>query len=333
MIPCSVLRGGTSKGIFFLSKHLPSLQSDLKECNEIIQRAMGVPDPSGMQLNGMGGGISSTSKVCIISPSAISGYHLDYQFGQVDMKSGDIDWVGTCGNLASAVYLFALTERLIDESLPIVNVRCVTPMGSSPSSFILKPTTVRSIAGVPSTSKGVDVGSRGPALIDLYECLGIPISVILKGNYTVFAREEDLSSENMVQLRHAAARALGQEADSVIVRLSAVSGPKHFTSSSGTLIKSDEMDVFAKITTPGRDWHHAYTASSLANLAAACVLKGTIPNKICQTPMTPGVVRIGHPGGVTNVSAEYNERTGETTLFIPRSARLLMQGYVNTSFL
>lgn len=76
----------------------------------MILAAMGSPDPSGMQLNGLGGGISSTSKVCIISPSERKGYDVDYLFGQVEIKERRINWAGSCGNLSAAVGLFALAE-------------------------------------------------------------------------------------------------------------------------------------------------------------------------------------------------------------------------------
>jgi 2-methylaconitate cis-trans-isomerase PrpF len=76
-------------------------------------------DKYGMQLNGVGGGISSTSKVVIVDESCRSGHDVDYTFGQVDMRSGDVDWSGSCGNLASAVAIFAMDEGMVKNSNPI----------------------------------------------------------------------------------------------------------------------------------------------------------------------------------------------------------------------
>jgi len=102
------LRGGTSKGLFFRAADLPlGLGRD-----SLVLAAIGSPDPSGLQLNGVGGGLSSTSKVAIVSPSARPGYDVDYLFGQVEIKERRISWQGSCGNLAAGVGLFALAEGL-----------------------------------------------------------------------------------------------------------------------------------------------------------------------------------------------------------------------------
>jgi len=103
------LRGGTSKGLFFRAADLPPLGLGR---DSLILAAIGSPDPSGLQLNGVGGGLSSTSKVVIVSPSARPGYDVDYLFGQVEIKERRINWQGSCGNLAAGVGIFSLAERL-----------------------------------------------------------------------------------------------------------------------------------------------------------------------------------------------------------------------------
>ena len=123
-VRAALYRGGTSKGLFLRAADLPSnlraLVATVRDgrqgrdspLDKFIAAAMG-SDKYGMQLDGVGGGISSTSKVAIVEESVHAGHDVDYTFGQVDMKVGTIDWSGSCGNLASAVALFALDEGLV----------------------------------------------------------------------------------------------------------------------------------------------------------------------------------------------------------------------------
>ncbi|CAE7231083.1 prpF [Symbiodinium necroappetens] len=104
------IRGGTSKGLFFREADLPPPGNAR---DQLILAALGSPDPSGLQLNGLGGGISSTSKVVILSTSQRDGYDVNYLFGQVEIKERLINWEGSCGNLSAGVGLFALAEHLV----------------------------------------------------------------------------------------------------------------------------------------------------------------------------------------------------------------------------
>jgi 2-methylaconitate isomerase len=110
-IPAVYMRGGTSKGVFFLAEDLPS---DREKRDRILLRAIGSPDPYGKQIDGMGGATSSTSKVVIISRSPRPGSDVDYLFGQVAIDAPVIDWSGNCGNLTAAVGPFAISAGLLD---------------------------------------------------------------------------------------------------------------------------------------------------------------------------------------------------------------------------
>jgi 2-methylaconitate cis-trans-isomerase PrpF len=114
-IDATFVRGGTSKGLFFSESALPSLNSDgdMAEWDTIFCQAMGSPDPFGRQLDGMGGGISSLSKIVVVAASARDGVDLDYTFGQVSVTEATVDYSGNCGNLSSGVVPFALSEGLI----------------------------------------------------------------------------------------------------------------------------------------------------------------------------------------------------------------------------
>ena len=101
------MRGGTSKGVFFLASDLPA---DPAERERVLLRAIGSPDPYGKQIDGMGGATSSTSKVVILSPSTRADCDVDYLFGQVVIDRAFIDWSGNCGNLTAAVGPFAVSH-------------------------------------------------------------------------------------------------------------------------------------------------------------------------------------------------------------------------------
>jgi 2-methylaconitate cis-trans-isomerase PrpF len=81
--------------------------------DRIFLAAMGSPDPYGRQLNGMGGGISSLSKICILSPSQRDDADVDYTFAQVQIREAAVDYRGNCGNMSSAVGPFAVDEGLV----------------------------------------------------------------------------------------------------------------------------------------------------------------------------------------------------------------------------
>ncbi len=110
-IPAVYMRGGTSKGVFFLADDLPS-ESEARD--QILLRVIGSPDPYGKQIDGMGGATSSTSKVVIISKSQRPDCNVDYLFGQVAIDAPFIDWSGNCGNLTAAVGPFAIGAGLLD---------------------------------------------------------------------------------------------------------------------------------------------------------------------------------------------------------------------------
>lgn len=106
-IRCSILRGGTSKGVFFSSADLPSERSAIER---VLLDVMGSPDIR--QIDGIGGATAQTSKVAIVGPSSDGSADVDYLFAQVDITRPIVDWGGTCGNLASAVGVFAVDRQL-----------------------------------------------------------------------------------------------------------------------------------------------------------------------------------------------------------------------------
>ena len=109
-IPAVYMRGGTSKGVFFLAEDLPS---DSQARDRILMRVIGSPDRYGKQTDGMGGATSSTSKVVILAKSKRPDCDVDYLFGQVAIDQPLVDWSGNCGNLSAAVGPFAISMGLV----------------------------------------------------------------------------------------------------------------------------------------------------------------------------------------------------------------------------
>ncbi|HEX8756561.1 MAG TPA: 2-methylaconitate cis-trans isomerase PrpF [Steroidobacteraceae bacterium] len=109
-IPAVYMRGGTSKGVFFLDTDLPS---DPVARDRILVRVIGSPDPYGKHIDGMGGATSSTSKVVVISKSTRPDSDVDYLYGAISIDKAIIDWSGNCGNLSTAVGPFAISAGLV----------------------------------------------------------------------------------------------------------------------------------------------------------------------------------------------------------------------------
>jgi hypothetical protein len=113
-----VMRGGTSKGVFVRDADLPAAGPGR---DTLLLRLMGSPDP--MQLDGLGGSHSSTSKVVAVSRSDRPDTDVEYLFAQVGIDQALVDYRGNCGNLTTAVGPYAIDEGLVRVSGPVTPVR------------------------------------------------------------------------------------------------------------------------------------------------------------------------------------------------------------------
>ncbi|WP_163849163.1 PrpF domain-containing protein [Pseudooceanicola aestuarii] len=110
-IPAAFIRGGTSKALVLQRRDLPR---DETAWPALFAAMLGSPDPNMRQLNGMGGGISSLSKVCIIGPATRPDADIDYTFAQVGVVDNTVDFTGNCGNMSSAMGPYAYEAGLVD---------------------------------------------------------------------------------------------------------------------------------------------------------------------------------------------------------------------------
>lgn len=113
--PAVFMRGGTSRALFFHRRDLPEGNPgrDTAEWDRIFCAALGTPDANGRQLDGMGGGISSLSKVAVIGPPSRADVDVDYTFAQVAIGELLVGYRGNCGNISSAVGPFTVEEGLV----------------------------------------------------------------------------------------------------------------------------------------------------------------------------------------------------------------------------
>lgn len=213
-IPAVYMRGGTSKAVFFHENHL---HRDLEIRDQVIQAAYGSPDPNRRQIDGMGGAVSTTSKVAIISPSKDPDYDVNYNFGQVAIDKPLIDYQGNCGNISSAVGPFAIDEGLVNAKEPITTVRIFQ---TNTKKRIVAEVPVKDglhneegdypIDGVPGTGGKITLHFFDPggsvtgkllptdSVKDIIEIPGVgklPISIVDAANPVVFIQAKSLGLE------------------------------------------------------------------------------------------------------------------------------------------
>ena len=117
-IPCTLMRGGTSKGAYFLASDLPT---DEAARDRVLLAVMGSPDPR--QIDGVGGADPLTSKVAIVSPSTRPGIDVDYLFCQVWVDQAEVSTQQNCGNILAGVAPFAIERGLVAANGPETRVR------------------------------------------------------------------------------------------------------------------------------------------------------------------------------------------------------------------
>jgi len=124
-VPAAFYRGGTSRAVLFRADDLAPYDDEAQTA--IVLAALGSPDPYGREVDGLGGGISSLSKVAIIGPAEPgSGADVTFKFGQVDVERPVVEFLGTCGNISSAVGPFAIDEGMVPAVAPITTVRVLS---------------------------------------------------------------------------------------------------------------------------------------------------------------------------------------------------------------
>lgn len=164
-VRCQMYRGGTSKGPFFLESDLPPAGP---ERDRAILRIMGSPDVR--QIDGIGGAVSTTSKIAIISRSSRPDCDVDYTFGQVSLDEPLVSYDGNCGNMLSAVGPFAIDNALVpaQEGETLVRIyntntkKCIDAYVPTQDGRVEYEGDFH-LPGVPGTSSEIRIAFRNPA--------------------------------------------------------------------------------------------------------------------------------------------------------------------------
>lgn len=359
--PASFVRGGTSNGLIINRIHLPS---DDTKWQPILSNAMGSPDPGGRQLNGLGQGISSTSKVCVISKSARQDADIDYTFVQVGIKQGDLDVAGNCGNMSSAVGPMAWHEGIVEGFDPAkeageVTVRLfnwntnkiIHSTFSVDDQGRYQPIGDYALDGVAGTGSRITLSFKDPAgaktgsalptgnsvdALTLENGDSIQASLIDVANPGVFVRAEDIGVPGDIT-----SDALGADSETVArleelrqagARLMGLdpivqSIPKIVLVSkpTGSAVSNGTNIVCRALSM--QQAHKAVPLTLALNLGAACGIRDTIPAMTAAGAEGRDSVVIAHASGKLEVGSVVKDGKIESAQ-IYRTARLLMKGEV-----
>ena len=208
-MPCAIYRGGTSRGVFFRDNDLPYPQPVR---TQILLSIFGSPDIR--QIDGLGGGTSTTSKAMIVGPSRTREADVEMLFGQVSVDAPLVDWGGTCGNLTAAVGPFAVDQGLVAAVEPFTQVAIYSV--NTRKRVLARFPVCRgravyegdfSIPGVPGTGARIELEFVEPAgavsgrllptgnpreRIDLEDGRTFTVSIVDAGNPVVFCHASEL---------------------------------------------------------------------------------------------------------------------------------------------
>jgi 2-methylaconitate cis-trans-isomerase PrpF len=343
LIPAVFMRGGTSKGLFFHARDLPT---DPKELDRVLQAAIGSPDPYGRQLNGMGGGISSLSKAAIIGPSTHPDADVDYVRAQVAINQAVVDYRGNCGNLAAAVGPFAVEQGLCarDDGEVVVRMHVKSTGTIIHNRFLMrdgKPELSGNFAipGVGGTGARIQLDFMAPGgtltgrllptgnptdeILDP-ELGNIRLSLVDAANPAVFLNAADLGltgtespdeietrpglMQHLDRIRRQAGVMMGLADKPETVGLSnpkiaMVTRPQSFQTLSGTVVEAADHDVIVRMLSGGRV-HRAVPLTGAMCLSVACQITGTIPHEVATLGARPEEVRVGNPSGTLALGAK-----------------------------
>lgn len=345
-IPCTIMRGGTSRGVYMLENYLPKEEN---ERDALLLKLMGSPDVR--QINGLGGAASVTSKVAIVGVSGRPDADVDYTFAQVAVDKPVVSYKGNCGNISSGVGPFAIEQGLVKITEPVTSVRIYN---TNTDKIIVEEVQVEqgavkyhgdfSIAGVAGTGAPIKLKFVNPAgsisgrllptgnAVDVLEVpdLGaLEVSIVDAANPLVFVRAKDLGltgkecpaeldadEEKLALLetvRGLAAVKMGLIEDYKESAWKMPGIPKM------TFVAEPEDYVTSGGETVAGDRidllsrmmsmqkaHPTYAMTGAMCTAVAAVIPGSIVNQVIRKEADTDFIRIGHAGGVLEAGVEFH---------------------------
>ncbi|WP_395541302.1 4-oxalomesaconate tautomerase [Neotabrizicola sp. sgz301269] len=342
-IPCVMMRGGTSRGPFFLAQDLPD---DPSLRDEILIAALGAGHP--LQIDGIGGGNAVTSKVAIVSRSTRPGADVDYLFAQVSVAKRLVDTSPNCGNMLSAVGPFAIEAGLIPIMDPVtlvriynVNTRTMVEAEVQTPGGIVTYGGEAKIDGVPGTAApvmlsfldasaqaqdtmfptgqtldridGIDatcINAAMPMMVLRAADLGVTgheTAAELNANAGLLARLEELRREAGRRM------GLGDVSEKVVPKPVLIAPP------------AGEGDLAVRYFMPAT-CHPTLATTGAIGLATAGTVSGTLVEQLIGLRTPPSVVVFEHPMGRMDVGMR--RRGDRTVASLLRTARRLFEGRI-----
>jgi 2-methylaconitate cis-trans-isomerase PrpF len=345
-IPAVFMRGGTSKALVFDRRDLPERQDDWAP---IFLAAIGSPDPHGRQLDGMGGGVSSLSKVCVVGPPSRDDADVDHTFAQIGVRDRVVDYGGTCGNMSSAIGPFALDQGLV---APPAGTEAIVRIHDTNTRKIIVarfPAAQGTAAVEGSFVLDGVAGSGAPVRLDFMDPGGATTGRLLPTGNPVDALRTKDGGEVQASLIDAANPFIFVAADSL--GLAGTELPDALDAAPGLLERLEQIRREGAVAM-GLAPDPAGAAASIPKIAlvaapaeaptlsgrtgalcltVACRVPGSIPNHLLAPRQNDDELRLGHPSGVVNAAAEVGRRDGELHAdyaAVYRTARRLFQGEV-----
>lgn len=346
-VPCMLIRGGTSKGAYFLRDDLP-VETAARDA--FLLAVMGSPDRR--QVDGLGGAHPLTSKVAIVSLSSEPGCDLDFLFAQVGIETGSVDTTPNCGNILAGIGPFALARGLVKASGARTTVRVRTLNTGTiadltmdtPDGQASAEGTAR-IDGVPGTSAPIDIafleaeGSVCGALLPtgkvVDEIEGVPCTLIDNGMPVIVIRAADLGRSGheprdqlnqdselkarieTIRLAAGPLMNLGDVANKVVPKIALVAPPR----AGGAICTRSFIP---------HECHASIGVFAAVTVATAAVLPGSPAASVAAMPQgRERSLSVEHPTGEFTVTLTVGgtaERPVVERAGLLRTARILMAG-------
>jgi 2-methylaconitate cis-trans-isomerase PrpF len=348
--PCSILRGGTSKGVFFLEKDIPPA-GEMRD--QFFLAVMGSPDPR--QIDGLGGATSVTSKIAIVAPSLRDDADIDYTFAQVSVDKPIVSYKGNCGNISSAVGPFAIEKGLVPTVSPTTSVKIYN---TNTQKVIVAEVKVENghvkydgnytIPGVPGTAAPIKlkfchpagtVSSRLLPTGNVKDTLTVPgfgtvcVSIVDVANPLVFVKAEDLHMDGGelpcdIDSNPERLRLLEAVRGLAAVKMGLI---ENYTESAWKTPTIPKMTIVSKphdyMTTNGgkisaqqvdlvsrmmsmQKAHPTYAMTGAMCTAAAAAVPGSIVREVLRPQTNFGCIRIGNPSGIMEAGVDFTTNCG-----------------------
>jgi 4-oxalomesaconate tautomerase len=357
-VPCMLMRGGTSRGPFFLESDLPA---DPALRDRVLLAAMGSPDPR--QIDGLGGAHPLTSKAGIVRKSTTPGVDLDFLFAQLQPHNASVDLTPNCGNMLAAVLPFALERGLLPIGDGSTTARILTlntgmqcdVTVQTPAGRLRYSGTAR-IDGVPGTGSPVTInfldtaGSVCPSLLPTGRALdrievpggadvepftvaatlidnGMPMVLVRASDFGITGYEtvDQLNSETPLRARLEALRL----AAGPLMGLGDVES-KNYPKMCLVAAPLDRGSIATRCFIP-HVCHESIGVLAAVTVATACVLEGSVTRGLALVPAgSRKSVSVEHPTGEFSVELEVDPQSPQqvTRAALLRTARPIMRGEV-----